>query len=107
MTASQAPHAKTEACVDTHCRVHGVHEPSEVAYHVCFECNHVYRTARALRRDYRRAFWRNERQARKWSPLWPSRDRAAWVVPWWVVTWRLVTARASRITYCQHCHHDF
>jgi len=90
------PHEMTEACDDTHCHIHGVHEPADGAFLVCFECNHVYPTARALRRDYRRGYWESTAGS-EWGPA----------DPLWHRVWRVLTVRASRIDFCQHCTHDF
>lgn len=62
-------------------------------YQVCLECGHVYQTAGDLRRAYRREFWNGWRH-------WGGE-------PWWRLAWRLLTARASRIYFCQECTHDF
>ncbi|NEA21579.1 hypothetical protein [Actinomadura bangladeshensis] len=96
MKPTAASHDVTEECSETHCYVHAVDEPNAGAYLVCFECNHAYPTARALRRDYRRGSWEasaaNEhcRADRLWRRL-----------------WRVVTVRASRVRFCPHCIHDF
>lgn len=85
------PHTPTGACLPVHCHVHHVDEPDAGAYRVCGECGHVYATARDLRRAYRRAVLRHiPGGVRRWR-LW----------------WRAATVRASRVSFCQHCAHDF
>lgn len=88
------PHQMTTACADVHCFAHNVDEP-QPGWLVCFECGHVYPTPRALRRDYRRAFWRAARDDRF--------DR----LPVWRRVWRVLIVRASRVYFCQHCLHNF
>lgn len=78
------------------CLVHGVTEPDEGAWLVCFECGHVYRTPRDLRRDYRREYWRVA-----------SMEGAYPAIPLRWRLWRAATVRASRVTFCPHCIHDF
>ena len=77
------------------CYVHNVSEPTEGAFLVCFECGHAYRTAGALRRAYRREYWKVSRDDRF--------DRT----PFWRRLWRIFTVRTSQICFCQHCLHDF
>lgn len=78
---------------DGHCYSCHVDEPigRRSPYIICLECGHVYRTARALRRAYRRQ-----------SLTIPRYD-----VPWWRITWRAWTIRARDINFCQECIHDF
>lgn len=88
-------HTPTGEGIQVSCYVHGVVEPAEGAWLVCFECGHVYPTAGALRREYRREYWRvacDDRFGR--IPL-PRR------------VWRVLTVRASTVYFCQHCVHDF
>jgi hypothetical protein len=84
------PHAPAEECLTVHCHVHHVDEDGTGAYRACAECGHVYRTARELRRTWRRKFWEMSDDL----PLWRRVRRA-------------LTVRASRIDFCQHCVHDF
>lgn len=83
-------HEPTAACDAVHCYSHHVDEPGP-GYIVCGECGHLYRTARELRRAYRRA-----------SLAIPDYD-----VPRWRILWRAWTIRASSIFFCQECIHDF
>lgn len=78
------------------CYVHNVVEPVDGAYLVCFECGHVYPTAGALRRDYRREYWRVSGIAGAYPPI-----------PLWRRLRSAVTVRVSRVTFCPHCVHDF
>lgn len=88
------PHQITEACTDWHCFSHNVDEP-KTGWQLCAECMHVFPTARALRRDYRRTYWRH------------TRDDRFGRVPLWYRLWRAATIRASRINHCPHCAHSF
>lgn len=95
MTRAATVHDPTAECFGRHCHIHNVDEPDDRAYQVCLECGHVYRTAGALRRDYRREYWRvasDDQFGRE--PLWRRLRRVA-------------TVRASRVSFCQHCVHDF
>jgi hypothetical protein len=85
-----APHEVTNACADRHCFAHNVDEGA-TGWHVCGECMHVYPSARALRRDYRREVLRTPRFG----------------VPLWRLWWRALTIRTSQIHFCQHCVHDW
>lgn len=83
-------HEPTDACADVHC--YSCHlDESGAGYIVCLECGHIYRTARDLRRAYRREVLR----------------RPGFGAPRWWRIWRALTVRASRITFCQECIHDF
>jgi hypothetical protein len=93
--AATAVHDPTDACWGRHCHIHNVDEPDNRAYQVCLECGHVYPTARALRRDYRREYWRI------------ASDDQFGREPVWRRLWRVATVRASRVSFCQHCVHDF
>lgn len=77
------------------CYVHGVIEPAKDAWLVCFECGHVYSSARDLRRDYRREYWKVAKGDRI--------ER----IPLLQRVWRVLTVRTSEIFFCQHCIHDF
>lgn len=83
-------HEPSDACFEDHCHWHNVDEPGP-GYITCLECGHLYRTARELRRAYRRQ-----------SFTIPRYD-----VPWWRITWRAWTIRARDISFCQECIHDF
>lgn len=82
-------HEPTDACLPDHCHWHNVDEPGD-GYILCPECGHLYRTARELRRAYRRQVL-----------------RPGFSVPLLWRLWRALTIRASRITFCQECIHDF
>lgn len=84
-------HEPTDACASVHCHSHHVDENPGRYYIGCYECGHVYRTARELRRAYRRQ-----------SFTIPRYD-----IPWWRITWRALTIRARDIHFCQECIHDF
>lgn len=95
------PHEPSDACHREHCYSCNVDEPG-TGYIVCPECFHVYRTARELRRAYRRASWRLHR-----TPM-PLPDFADDRGPrWGRLLWHLATVRARNINFCQHCIHDF
>lgn len=83
-------HEPTEECLSVHCYSHMVDEEGS-AYIGCYECGHLYRTAGALRRAYRREVLRL-----------PGHG-----IPFWWRLWRALTIRASQITFCQQCIHDF
>lgn len=91
---NQKQHEMTDACAEVHCWSHGIDEAA-TGWKVCFECGHVYPSARALRRDYRREFWKASGDS--WLGRMPLRARL----------WRVLTVRASRIDFCQHCLHSF
>lgn len=91
MTRGAIVHDPTAECFGRHCHIHNVDEPDNGAYQVCLECGHVYRTAGSLRRAFRRESWRVARD----DPF--SRESV----------WRVVMVRASRISSCQECTHDF
>lgn len=83
-----------------HCHIHHVDEPGE-GYIGCFECGHLYRTARELRRAYRRVVLdmaRTEPWFRS-KPGWEQGKFRTW--------WQAWTVRAKHINFCQHCIHDF
>lgn len=86
-------HEPTKDCVAVHCYSCGVDERVENAYIYCYECGHVYRTAGALRRAYRREYWR---MSGVFDP-----------VPVWRRVWRVLTVRVKDIFFCQECIHDF
>jgi hypothetical protein len=78
-------------CVpERHCYGCDVDE-SGPAWRVCPECFHRYRSPRELRKAYRREW----RAAKRLGYRWHTR------------AWMALTARASRITFCQECLHDF
>jgi hypothetical protein len=96
------PHEVTDACFTFHCHWCNVDEPGE-GYIVCPECFHLYRTAGELRREYRRQRWKLHRR-------WLARERRGTAFapePTWKVVWAIITVRAKKITFCQHCIHDF
>jgi hypothetical protein len=94
------PHEPTEACGAVHCHSHHVDEPADPAYIVCFECGHVYRTARELRQEYRSAWTGFLRNAIGDASI-GDQLQTAW---FWLLS---RFARARSITFCQHCIHDF
>lgn len=83
-------HEPTDACIDVHCHWHNVDELG-TGYITCGECGHLYRTARDLRRAYRREVL--------------SRPGFGISLRWRL--WRAMTIRARRIYFCQECIHDF
>lgn len=89
-----------------HCHSCHIDEPNNPRYIACFECGHVYPTARSLRRAYRREWNRlalSEWRSAPWIPPpgFGSKFGAAWV---WL---RSRFCRARDITFCQLCTHDF
>jgi hypothetical protein len=82
-------HEPSDACVG-HCYCHNVDEPG-TGYIRCLECGHLYRTARDLRRAYRRA----------------SLAMPAYGVPWRRIIARAILIRARNINFCLECIHDF
>jgi hypothetical protein len=93
-------HDPTEQCEDRHCYSHHEDEDAAGAYIVCGECGHVYPTARALRRRYRRMYWETTGRS-----SWPDGFRSS---PGIIRRlWRLASVRARSIHFCQHCIHDF
>lgn len=96
-----SPHDVSDACRDVHCYSCAVDEPYG-GYITCPECFHTYRTARELRRAFRREYVRVNR-----TPM-PLPDFVDDPGPRWGRTvWRLLTVRARDINFCQHCTHDF
>lgn len=106
-------HEVTDQCANEHCYSHAVDEPADGAYIVCFECGHVYpsalrlwwdhlrQAARLARKDFRRPLnppWWAELDIPKWQ-----RGRRAALA----MLGRAVVCRPSRISFCQHCVHDF
>lgn len=82
-------HDPINACRDVHCHSCNVDEPG-YGFIRCAECGHLYRTAGELRRAYR---------TRLAGP--------ALGVPRWRRLWRALSIRASDISFCQECIHDF
>lgn len=94
-------HEIADDCAQVHCHVHNVDERDDNAYICCIECGHVYRTAGALRRAYRRKSF----LLLDWSDPWfRSNDLYASVLR---VLWRALTIRARDIFFCQMCSHNF
>lgn len=90
-------HQVSDACATVHCNWHDVDEPDGKAFLCCFECGHVYRTARDLRRTYQLATLRHLDRKHPWfrsTEFYPSVARA-------------LTIRADDIRFCQLCLHDF
>lgn len=83
-------HEPSDQCWGLHCYSCHVDEPAEPSFLICGECGHVYRTARELRRAYRRQLVLTK----------------MFGVPWRSIIARALTARARRILFCQHCTHD-
>lgn len=83
-------HEPTDTCLPDHCYWHDVDEPG-AGYITCGECGHLYRTARELRRAYRRQVLGGR----------------SWGVPLSWRLWKALTARARSIYFCQMCIHDF
>lgn len=110
---NRAQHEISERCASVHCHSHNVDEPADRAYIVCFECGHVYPSALSL-------WWEYLRQGLRltWKdlldPMDPPRELMR-DVPWYAkgrpsAVWMLLRSllrRPSRITFCQHCIHDF
>jgi hypothetical protein len=84
------PHPPTDACLPDHCHWHDEDEPGG-GYVLCGECGHLYRTARDLRRAYRREVL----------------SGSGFGIPLWRRFWAALTVRADQITFCQECIHDF
>lgn len=98
-----------------HCHIHHVDEWVARSYIACFECGHLYPTARSLRRVYHAEHWRIFK--REWkSPLLPPN-----VPGFFEWTWRehhprvaavmmflgALFIRARKIHFCQFCLHDW
>lgn len=84
-------------CAGLHFHTHSMDEPGEPAYIACFECGHVYPSARALRRAHRRQIIAMGLPRRLFGDDWHG----------WLTFLRLLQfVRASRITFCQECLHD-
>lgn len=101
------PHEPALDCAmfEVHCYgCHLDHDPDMPAWLWCLECGHAYRRPRDLRKAYRREMWQLLREHSSDAPWLVSNDwypSMAWHV------WRIVTARASKIYFCQECLHDF
>jgi hypothetical protein len=93
-------HDPTDACSPHHCRSHNIDEPVVgMRYILCGECGHLYPTAGSLRRAYRR-------RLRQDPPRPHLRDNAYnYGLYHWLRLY--LSVRASRITFCQECSHDF
>jgi hypothetical protein len=96
-------HQVTDACYPVHCHSCDLDEPADGAYIVCGECGHVYRTRRALRREWRRTERRDEVFA---YADWKSSGghRLGWRLTVW---WSLLTVRSGQIYSCPLCGHDW
>ena len=46
------PHEPSGACGGLHCYSHGVDEPGDGAFRICFECGHAYRTPEEIQREW-------------------------------------------------------
>ena len=100
------PHEPDQLCHPDHCYICHIDEPGE-GYIRCFECKHLYKTKRDLRKAYRRELIGGMKFSRKFgikTPFWRSTSFSPSRVRVW---WMLLTVRASKITFCQHCVHDF
>lgn len=100
-------HEVTPGCGHQHCHIHEVDEDDRGAYLACGECGHVYLTARSLRKAYRRVVWQMMRSRPD-----STAERRPWFSDEWQTgiirhLWMLATVRASRLTFCQECIHDF
>jgi hypothetical protein len=104
VTLNLAQHEPSDACLGEHCYSCGVDEASGHAYRVCFECGHVYPTARALRKAYRRVRWEILRNPGIGGRAWFSNE---WQTGTLRQVWTTLTVRASKIYFCQLCIHDF
>lgn len=82
-----------------HCWWHEVDEVGD-GYIRCYECGHLYLTARDLRRAYRSQQWAMMKSFR-WRPI-PGFEPSTWSV-----LWSIFTTRAKDISFCQLCIHDF
>jgi hypothetical protein len=87
-------HEESDRCAGYHCWRHNVDEDGP-RYRACYECGHLYRSKRDLRRRYRHelrvAYYDGPNE--RWDRL------RLW---WW-----LLTTRASKVFFCQECSHDF
>lgn len=96
-------HEPKIGCHVIHCYSCNIDEPPAPAYIVCGECGHVYRSARSLRRAYRREVrqvWLRPRDSVNLFGYIGPLDRLRSV-------WAILTIRASKIYFCQECIHDF
>ncbi|WP_344952434.1 hypothetical protein [Actinomadura miaoliensis] len=82
-------HERTGRCDHIHCRAHDADEPGW-GYLRCGSCRHLFRTARQMRRAYRRAYWQASGDLGLLRRLWD--------------VW---TVRANRVEFCPLCAHDF
>lgn len=87
-------HEESDRCAGYHCLSCGVDEDGP-HYRACFECGHLYRSQRELRRAYRRVIKDHH-----------GDDHRSLVEGWhhWRARW---LTRASQIHFCQECSHDF
>jgi hypothetical protein len=103
------PHEVTADCAHLHCYSHDVDELRiGQPYIVCGECFHVYATAGALRRAYRRVMFEiaHGEITNRYSAFAGEALRARLSVAARVL-WQAATVRASKVSFCQHCTHDF
>lgn len=98
-------HDPTPECAISHCYWCDVDEPlNESVYMWCFECGHVYQTARVLRRLFRRNVILESFQTFRQMPwLLPTQFSPSRVQ----VLWHAVKLRAKNIRFCPLCSHDF
>lgn len=86
LTGMLIRHDPTDECDPNHCYFHMVDEPGP-GYHRCFECGHLYASARELRQAYRQMV----------AELDPT--PYGWVRKWFKT--------AEGVWFCPHCAHDF
>ena len=100
------PHAATPQCFPYHCFSCDLDEYAEAGeyYLCCGECGHVYRTARELRREYRRKFWQIQRSYSRFRPWVFGNEFTPSNLE---VLWRMLTVRVKDIYFCQKCIHNF
>jgi hypothetical protein len=92
-----------------HCHSHNRDEAGP-AYIACGECGHLYRSARSLRRAYRRVHGQILRHGWRKAPWLPHRSAPPFIDSRVERIWiwlRSRFVRASSITFCQECTHDF
>lgn len=91
LKANFEEHFETDECWNWHCTVHAVDEVTSGRKLVirCFECGHLYRSPRELRKTFRSEVI----------------DKLKY--PWHITVWLKLTLRVNQINFCPHCAHDF
>lgn len=93
-------HAVTEHCKEVHCHFHERDEPGS-GWQICGECGHLFQTADDLVREFRKMIWAGI----KFDGIrWRS---DGFSVSTWSQLKTMWKVKASSITFCPFCAHDW